>query len=81
MLQGQEPKPNRCFNANIGHNRHPFQLYVQPIVMLVPVLLLPAILPQSRLAQKPASACPANHSRTRNSSLLGLTGRDFMPQI
>jgi hypothetical protein len=49
--------------------------------MLVPVVLLPAILPQSRLAQKPASAYPADRSRTRNSSLLGLTGRDFMPQI
>ena len=81
MLQGQEPKPDRCLNANIGHNRHPFQLYVQPTVMLVPVVLLPAILPQSRLAQKPASAYPADRSRTRNSSLLGLTGRDFMPQI
>jgi hypothetical protein len=41
--------------------------------MLVPVVLLPAILPPSPPAQKPASACPTDHSRNRNSSLLGLT--------
>jgi hypothetical protein len=35
-------KPSRGRHANIGHNRHPFQLYVRPTVMLAPVLL-PAI--------------------------------------
>ena len=45
------------------------------------ICLLPAILPPSPPAQKPASVCLADHSHTRNSTLLGLSWRDFVCQF